>query len=56
MFRRRRSAEDFTEEIKSHIEHEADDLQFEGLNEEQARRRAKVEFGNAQMAPRALLS
>lgn len=50
MFRRRRSADDFAEEIKSHLEHEADDLQREGLNEEQARRRAKVEFGNAQAA------
>ncbi|GGG67126.1 ABC transporter permease [Edaphobacter dinghuensis] len=50
MFRRRRSADDFAEEIKSHIEHETDDLQREGLNEEQARRRAKVEFGNAQAA------
>jgi predicted permease len=50
MFRRRRSADDFAEEIKSHLELEADDLQSEGLSEEQARHRAGVEFGNAQAA------
>ncbi len=50
MFRRRRSADDFAEEIKSHFELEADELQSEGLSEEEARRRARVEFGNAQTA------
>ena len=50
MFRRRRSADDFAEEIKSHIELQADELQSEGLSEEEARRRARVEFGNAQAA------
>jgi macrolide transport system ATP-binding/permease protein len=50
MFRRRRSADDFAEEIKSHLELEADDLQSEGLSEEQAHHRARVEFGNAQAA------
>src|SRR3954447_4451926 len=50
MFRRRRSADDFAEEIKSHCELEADELQSEGLSEEEARRRARVEFGNAQIA------
>jgi predicted permease len=50
MFRRRRSADDFAEEIKSHIELQADALQSEGLSEEEARRRARVEFGNAQTA------
>src|SRR5215475_12454678 len=50
MFRRRRSADDFAEEIKSHFELEADELQREGLSEEEARRRARVEFGNAQAA------
>lgn len=50
MFRRRRSADDFAEEIKSHFELEADELQSEGLSEEEARRRARVEFGNAQVA------
>src|SRR5580658_772284 len=50
MFRRRRSSDDFAEEIKSHFELEADELQSEGLSEEEARRRARVEFGNAQTA------
>ncbi len=50
MFRRRRSAKDFAEEIKSHLELEADELQSEGLSEEAARRRARVEFGNVQRA------
>ena len=50
MFRRRRSADDFAEEIKSHIELQADALQSEGLSEEEACRRARVEFGSAQAA------
>jgi predicted permease len=50
MFKRRRSVDDFAEEIKSHFELEADELQSEGLSEEEARRRARVEFGNAQTA------
>src|SRR5579871_1930692 len=50
MFRRKRSTDDFAEEIKSHFDLEADELQSEGLNEEEARRRARVEFGNAQTA------
>ena len=50
MFRRRRSADDFAEEIKSHIELQADALQSEGLSEEEACRRARVEFGGAQAA------
>src|SRR5262252_3030461 len=50
MFRRRRSADDFAEEIKAHLALEADELQSEGLSEEEAHRRARVEFGNAQTA------
>jgi predicted permease len=50
VFRRRRSADDFAEEIKSHFALEADELQSEGLNDAEARRRARVEFGNAQTA------
>jgi predicted permease len=50
MSRRRRSADDFAAEIQSHVELEANELQSEGLSEEQARRRARVEFGNAQIA------
>src|SRR5215831_8178660 len=50
MFRRRRSAEDFAEEIRSHLELEADELRAEGLTEEEARRHAHVEFGNSGVA------
>jgi predicted permease len=46
MFRRRRSAEDFAEEIKAHLELEAADLEDEGLNGDEARRMARCEFGN----------
>jgi macrolide transport system ATP-binding/permease protein len=50
MFRRRRSTDDFAEEIQSHLELEAEELQQEGLSETEARRRARVEFGNARAA------
>ncbi len=50
MFRHRRSADDFAEEIKSHLELEADELQSEGLSEDEAHRRSRVEFGNVQTA------
>ena len=50
MFRHRRSADDFAEEIKSHLELEADELQSEGLSEGEAHRTARVEFGNVQTA------
>ena len=50
MFKRKRSAEDFAEEIKSHLALEADELRAEGLNEAEANRRAHLEFGNATLA------
>ncbi|HEY3990610.1 MAG TPA: ABC transporter permease [Acidobacteriaceae bacterium] len=50
MFKRHRSADDFAHEIRSHLELEADELQQEGLSEEEARRRAKIEFGNVRAA------
>lgn len=50
MFNRKRSAEDFAEEIRSHLELEADDLRDEGIGAEEARRRAHVEFGSVQGA------
>ena len=46
MFNRKRSAEDFAEEIKTHLELEADDLRDQGLSAEESARRARVEFGN----------
>jgi macrolide transport system ATP-binding/permease protein len=50
MFKRKRSVDDFAEEIKAHLELEANELEREGVSEEEARGRAKVEFGNAQVA------
>ncbi len=50
MFKRKRSAEDFAEEIKTHLELEADELQSSGLSEDEARRRARREFGNVRAA------
>ena len=46
MFRRKRSAEDFAEEIRSHLELEAEALRADGLSEDEAYRRARVEFGS----------
>ena len=50
MFKRKRSADDFAEEIKAHLAIEADDLTREGLNENEARRKAHLEFGNVRAA------
>lgn len=50
MFSRKRSAEDFAEEIKAHLDLDADELQDEGLSEEEAHRNARVAFGNAPVA------
>jgi predicted permease len=50
MFKRKRSTDDFAEEIKAHLELEADELKREGLNEDEARRKAKLEFGNMRAA------
>ena len=50
MFWRKRSAEDFAEEVKSHLELEADDLRREGMSDEEARRKARREFGNVRAA------
>ena len=50
MFKRRRSKDDFAEEIQSHLQLEADDLKDEGLSEDEARRKARMEFGNVRAA------
>ena len=46
LFGRKRSPDDFAAEIKAHLDLEADDLKSEGLNEAEARRNARVEFGS----------
>ena len=48
--RRKRSAEDFAEEIKAHLELEAAELKSEGVDEDEARRQARVGFGNVGVA------
>jgi macrolide transport system ATP-binding/permease protein len=50
MFGRRRSKDDFTKEIEAHLELEADEWKREGSSEEEARRKARLEFGNVQAA------
>ncbi len=50
MFRRKRSAEDFAEEIKAHLALEADELRREGLGEDDAQWKARREFGNVRAA------
>lgn len=46
MSRRRRSEEDFAAEIQAHLDLEADDLRQEGVSEDEARWKARREFGN----------
>ena len=48
--KRKRSEADFAEEIKAHLELEADDLKCEGLSDAEARRNARVEFGSQSVA------
>jgi predicted permease len=50
VFKRKRSDEDFAEEIRSHLELEADELRTEGVSQEEAKRRARVEFGSVRGA------
>lgn len=50
MFGRKRSTDDFAEEITAHIELEADELKREGLADEDARRQSRIEFGNVRVA------
>jgi macrolide transport system ATP-binding/permease protein len=50
MFRRKRSAHDFAEEIKAHLDLEADELKREGLSDDEANRMARVEFGSVRAA------
>jgi len=45
LFRRSRIHEELEEELRSHLEHRADDLERSGLSRAEAERRARVEFG-----------
>ncbi len=44
-FHRSAVADDLDEELRSHIEHRADDLERFGMNRAEAERRARIEFG-----------
>jgi predicted permease len=50
MFRRKRSQQDFADEIRAHLELEADALKDEGRSEEQAHTEARRAFGNTTTA------
>jgi predicted permease len=50
MFWRKRSTEDFAQEIKAHLALEADDLEREGLSEDEAHWKARRAFGNVREA------
>src|SRR5215472_10118485 len=45
-FRRHQIESDMEEELRSHIQHRADDLERSGLNRAEAERRARIEFGS----------
>jgi macrolide transport system ATP-binding/permease protein len=50
MFRRRRGAKDFADEVQAHLDLEADELEAEGHSKAEAHRRARVAFGNVAAA------
>ena len=45
LFRRSQIHAEMEEELRSHIQHRADDLERSGLNRAEAERRARIEFG-----------
>jgi predicted permease len=45
LFRRSKINNEMEEELRSHIQHRADDLERSGLNRGEAQRRARIEFG-----------
>ena len=53
-WRRRRSEDDISDEIRAHLELEADDLVAEGLPEQQARAAARREFGSVALTRQRL--
>jgi len=50
MFTRKRTEKDFAEEIKAHLELEADELRSEGVSGEDSHRKAQQAFGNVRLA------
>ncbi|HTX77057.1 MAG TPA: ABC transporter permease, partial [Terracidiphilus sp.] len=50
MPRRKRSVQDFSEEIQAHLELEADELEASGMSKQEAERRARADFGSVAVA------
>jgi len=50
VFKRKRSADDFAEEIKAHLALEAEELEREGVGRNEARSKARREFGSVRAA------
>ncbi len=46
MFGRKRTTQDFAEEMQAHIDMEAEELRREGFNEQEAHRQARLKFGS----------
>src|SRR5947209_12810320 len=44
-FHRSQVEDEMDEELRSHVQHRADDLERSGLNRAEAERRARIEFG-----------
>ena len=45
IFRRSEVRADMDDELRSHIQHRADDLERNGMDRAEAERRARIEFG-----------
>jgi predicted permease len=50
VFTRKRSAKDFADEVQAHLQLEADELEAEGLTQQEAHRRARAAFGSVAAA------
>ena len=50
LWKRRRAAKDFAEEIEAHVRLEAEELEAEGLSRSEADRRARAAFGSSTVA------
>ena len=48
VFRRRRAESELEEELRAHVERRAQDLERSGMTREEARRRARIEFGGGE--------
>jgi hypothetical protein len=56
MSKKKRSTDDFADEIQSHIELEADELEREGLSQGAARQKGEEPIRQLEFGPRTVLS